>query len=218
MTERKRSESQEFVEALESKAAHYNVNLDRSQIARFQTYFELIQSWNPRLHLVSATLPEEFAARHVLESLAALPFLVEAKSVVDIGSGAGLPIIPCLIKRVDLQASLIESSKKKAVFLHEVISRLNLQGQARVHAERFENLPPPHADALTCRALEHFVEQLPSMIAWAREVPQRLLFGGPGIRTALDSLSLTYEASLLPQSEQRFIFVVSNVEPQKKKR
>ena len=45
----------------------------------------------------------------------------------DIGSGGGLPIIPCLIARPDLEATLIESSQKKVVFLREALNRLGLR-------------------------------------------------------------------------------------------
>ena len=52
----------------------------------------------------------------MLESLMLLKHLPSDAKIADIGSGAGLPIIPCLIARPDLHATLIESSQKKSVF------------------------------------------------------------------------------------------------------
>ena len=72
----------------------------------------------------------------------------------------------------------------------------------------FERLPPPDADALTCRALERFTETLPALVAWAARVPTLLLFGGPALGEKIESLSLAREAVLMPDSERRFLYVV----------
>ena len=65
--------------------------------ATLADYYELVQANNPLLHLVAPSSPEEFAVRHVLESLALLKFLPERAKFADVGAGAGLPSIPCLI-------------------------------------------------------------------------------------------------------------------------
>src|SRR5205814_7110195 len=88
-------------------------------------------------------------------------------SVVDIGSGGGLPIIPCLLLRDDLHATLIESSSKKAVFLREALRDVQQSGRARIVAERFESVEAHDAGFVTCRALEKFAEAIPIIINWA---------------------------------------------------
>ena len=90
-------------------------------VGRLGVYYEILQKWNPRLHLVSSCSPEEFAVRHVLESLWILRYLPDGSRIIDIGSGGGLPIVPCLITRDDLTATLIESSQRKSVFLREAL-------------------------------------------------------------------------------------------------
>jgi len=154
------------------------------------------------------TAPAGFAARHVLESLAALPFISEGARLLDLGSGAGLPAVPCLIVRQDLEAVLIEASQKKSVFLREALSRLGLSRRARVIAERFETISPPDADCLTCRAIERFAEILPALAAWAARVPTLLLFGGEALGARLAAEGLNVESVRLPDSERRFLFVV----------
>jgi 16S rRNA (guanine527-N7)-methyltransferase len=176
--------------------------------ARLGDYFELVAAWNPRLHLVAPCPPAEFATRHVLESLAALPFIHAGATVLDVGSGAGLPAIPCLVVRQDLKAVLVEASQKKSVFLREALSRLGLSGRARVVPERFEQVEAPAADRLTCRAIERFAEILPALVAWASGVPELLLFGGEGLREKLELEGLAFEAVRVPESERRFLFVV----------
>jgi 16S rRNA (guanine527-N7)-methyltransferase len=208
MDERKLSSRGEFDKALAGHAAGFGVSLEAAARARLGDYFELVAAWNARLHLVAPCDPAEFATRHVLESLTALSFLPEGATFIDVGSGAGLPAIPCLVARADLKAVLFEASQKKSVFLREAVSRLGLAGAARVVAERFEKLEPPDADCLTCRAVERFTEILPALVSWASRVPTLLLFGGESLRDKLESEGLTFESVHLPESERRFLFVV----------
>src|SRR5688572_6930235 len=123
MAERKLTPRGEFDKALAGRAAEFGVALGAEARARLGDYFELVAAWNPRLHLVAPCAPAEFASRHVLESLAALPFIAEGARLLDLGSGAGLPAVPCLVARQDLEAVLVEASQKKSVFLREALSR-----------------------------------------------------------------------------------------------
>jgi 16S rRNA (guanine527-N7)-methyltransferase len=198
----------EFDGALAARSAAFGVSLGEEERARLGEYFELVSAWNPRLHLVAPCPPAEFAVRHVLESLLAVPFIGEGAALVDVGSGAGLPAIPCLVARADLKAVLVESSKKKAVFLREALTKLGRGESACVVAERFEKLEPPAADCLTCRALERFTEVLPHLIEWASCIGTLLLFGGESLRERLQVLGLGFETVHVPESERRFLFVV----------
>ena len=207
MAERKLTPRGEFDKALAERAARFGVELNEEARARLGRYFELVAAWNPRLHLVAPCPPAEFAARHVLESLTALPFMPEGATVLDVGSGAGLPAIPCLVARHDVKAVLFEASRKKSVFLREALSGLGLSGRARVVAERFENADAPDADCLTCRAVERFTEILPALLDWAARVPTLLLFGGESLRAALEDAGQSFETVHMPESERRFLFV-----------
>ncbi|HZB43991.1 MAG TPA: RsmG family class I SAM-dependent methyltransferase [Pyrinomonadaceae bacterium] len=209
MPERKRTQAEEFTDALAANAVRYGLRLRDEELARLGDYYDTVAAWNARLHLVAPCAPAEFATRHVLESLTALPLLDEGARVVDVGSGAGLPVVPCLIVRPDLSATLVEASPKKAVFLREALRRVERHTRARVLAERFERLPPPAADALTCRALERFDESLPALARWAAGVRTLLLFGGPALGQRIESRALAHEAVLMPDSEQRFLYVIS---------
>lgn len=208
MADRKLSPAEEFDKALAAHAPEYGVELRDEDRARLGVYFSLVMSWNPRLHLVAPCPPEEFATRHVLESLLALRFLTEGARVVDVGSGAGLPVIPCLAARPDIKATLYESSRKKSVFLGEALRGVGAHERASVNAERFQNAAAPEADFLTCRALERFKETLPEIFEWAAGVETFLCFGGDSLREEIERAALPFEANLIPQSDKRFLFVV----------
>lgn len=198
----------EFKQALTLNASHYEVHLTTDSIQRLADYYELLNIWNQRLHLVAPCSADEFAQRHILESLLLLRYLPKGATVVDIGSGAGLPIIPCTVVRPDLKAVLIESSQKKTVFLREALNLSGNLSSAKVIAERFEKIGTPDADFVTCRALDRFSEMLPRLIEWSPQPSTLLLFGGEDLRKALHTQKLGFEALHIPRSERRFLFAI----------
>lgn len=197
----------EFRGTLRLESARYDIDLGKVDVERLCDYYGLLLAWNPRLHLVAPCSPAEFATRHVLESLLLLPHLSAGARVADIGSGAGLPIIPNLIARRDISAILIESSQKKAVFLREALRVTNTGGQAQVFAERFEDVPPLEANTVTCRALDRFSELFPKLIDWAPRHCTLLLFGGVGLQKQMEEANLKFSAIRIPDSERRFLFM-----------
>ncbi|MEK6278865.1 MAG: 16S rRNA (guanine(527)-N(7))-methyltransferase RsmG [Acidobacteriota bacterium] len=190
---------------LETHASDYGIALAADTVDRLVTYYELLSAWNQRLHLVAPTTPQEFATRHILESLLLLEHLPEDARVADVGSGAGLPIIPCLIARPDLQALLIESTQKKAVFLREALSQTGTLAGTTVVADRFENTGTPDVGFVTCRALERFEKMVPQLVEWAPDQAVFLFFGGEGLGKSLEGLEFT--AHLIPNSQKRFLYV-----------
>jgi 16S rRNA (guanine527-N7)-methyltransferase len=199
----------EFREALETEAINYRIKLPAEVIRSLSKYYELLNVWNSRLHLVGPCSPKEFATRHVLESLVLLDHLPEGARVADIGSGAGLPIIPCLIARPDVHAVLIEASNKKAIFLREALNETLTSGRASVIAERFENMEPPEVGFVTSRALERFEQILPQMVSWAPAPGKLLLFGGEGLGKKIEDSGFGASKTLIPMSQRRFLFVIS---------
>ncbi len=191
---------------LELKAPDYGLVLRHEARDALVKYYELLEAWNARLHLVAPCSPQEFATRHLLESLLLLQFLPQGARVADVGSGAGLPILPCLIVRADLHAVLIEASPKKAVFLREALIHTGISNRASVVVDRFENTSRPDAGFVSCRALERFSAMLPTLVAWA-PTARYLLFGGSSLQENLEQLGLTFETNLIVGSEKRFLYV-----------
>lgn len=193
-----------FEQSLVSNMGSFNLDLPAETITRLGEYYSLLTRWNDRLHLVAPCAPEEFAVRHVLESLLLLRYLPSNAKVADIGSGGGLPIIPCLIARPDLEATLIESSHKKAVFLREASKHLN----STIIARAFEDIPAPPVSFVTCRALDQFMQKLPALIEWAPG--KLLLFGGEALGDQLNRIGVDFERLLIPQSEKRYLFLTTH--------
>ena len=197
----------EFRGAITTNAERYDVQLSEDALRRLCDYYELLLAWNSRLHLVAPCSATEFAMRHVLESLLLLPHLQPGARIADIGSGAGLPMIPNLIARQDIHATLIESSPKKSVFLREALRHTETATQGAVIAERFENLPTRAVDYVTCRALDRFTQMFPAMLSWSPPQSTLLLFGGDTLRRQIESVSLEYSSVTVPDSERRYLFI-----------
>jgi 16S rRNA (guanine527-N7)-methyltransferase len=103
-------------------------------------YLELLLEANQAFNLTSITDPDEAWVKHIEDSLTLLPDLEGVTgSVVDIGSGGGLPAIPLAIARPDLKFTLVESTAKKARFLADCARTLGL-ANVRVESERAELL------------------------------------------------------------------------------
>jgi 16S rRNA (guanine527-N7)-methyltransferase len=194
-----------FEQSLVATMGSFNLDLPAETIKRLGEYYSLLTRWNDRLHLVAPCSPEEFAVRHVLESLMLLKYLPLNARVADIGSGGGLPIIPCLIARPDLHATLIESSQKKSVFLREASNQLHLN--STIIARPFEQIEPPPVSFVTCRALDQFMQKLPALLDWNSTL---LLFGGETLREELRKANVKFEAFLIPQTEKRFLFLATD--------
>ncbi|HVF50319.1 MAG TPA: 16S rRNA (guanine(527)-N(7))-methyltransferase RsmG [Pyrinomonadaceae bacterium] len=208
MNDQKLSPADEFVNALRLNSQEFSVTFAANDLARLRAYYELTMRWNARLHLVAPCTPPEFAVRHVLESLVALQFIQEDARLIDVGSGAGLPAIPCLVQRPGARATLVESSTKKTVFLREALRCVGRHERASVVAARFEETHAPAADVVTCRALDRFKEMLASLIRWSPPASTLLIFGGPAIRDELERITPWFQSVHIPQSEQRFLFAV----------
>ena len=197
-----------FAQAVEANATDFGIQLAGEQIQLLVDYYELLMKWNERLHLVAPGSPEEFAVRHVLESLLLLPHLSQDATVVDVGSGGGLPIVPCLLLRPDLRATLIESSQRKTVFLREALRPAKPEHASVINA-RFEETDLPRSDFLTCRALDRFSQLLPTLIQRAHPGTTLLLFAGEALRKQVESLLPASRSEHIPLSQKRYLIIGS---------
>lgn len=197
----------EFVAAVKDHQRAFGLRLIGARIERLADFYEIVQRHNALLHLVAPMTAEEFAIRHVLESLTLLEYLPLKTRFADVGTGAGLPSMPCLIARDDLSAVLIESKIKKANYLREAVEELGLGRRAQIVNRQFEEADNSGFSVVACRALDKFTEKLPRLVKWSRR-NKMLLFGGNNLREALGTQRLAFDEHLMPLSDQRFLFVV----------
>ena len=196
----------EFKASLTANQDAFQLKLSDQTIERLADYYEIVQTHNPILHLVGPCSPDEFATRHILESLSLLEYLREGAHFADVGPGAGLPSIPCLIAREDLSAVLIESKEKKSEFLRRVLAECKLATRAEIINRQFSEVKRPDVSYVTCRALDKFTQKLPQLLKWSGKCAL-LLFGGPALHDELERCGRHPKRILMPLSEQRYLFV-----------
>lgn len=142
--------------------------LDAGAQAKLVAYVRLIEKWNKVHNLTAVREPERMVVLHLLDSLSVLPHVAQARTLLDVGSGAGLPGIPLAIARPDLAVTLLDSSHKKAAFLRQAKAELALANVA-VACERVEKWHPDTPfDAVASRAfadIAEFVEQAKHLVA-----------------------------------------------------
>ena len=135
------------------------------------TFAELLADRAVPLGMLARDEIDRIVPRHVVDSLRAAPAIrqLKARSVVDLGSGAGLPGIVAAIALPDVALTLAEVRSKRAAFLELAVERLSLTN-VTVHPARAEELPGRSFDVATARAFA------PPLEAW--DVAHRLLRAG----------------------------------------
>lgn len=145
-----------------------NIPLEALAQDRLVAYLQLIGKWNKVHNLTAVREPGQMVVLHLLDSLSVLPHLAGAKTILDVGTGAGLPGIPLAIARPDLAVTLLDSSHKKATFLRQAKAELAL-ANVEVACERVENWRPAALfDIVVSRAfaeLADFVVQAGHLVA-----------------------------------------------------
>lgn len=134
------------------------VELTAAQRSQLERFLQLLLDANTRFNLTALRDPGVAWQRHIVESLRLLPLLGEAESLLDVGSGGGLPGMVLAIARPELAVTLLEASTKKARFLTEARDALGL-GNVNVDCRRAEDAAAPgeplreHFDLATARAV-----------------------------------------------------------------
>jgi len=131
-------------------------SVSRETLSRLEAYVALLTSWSRRINLVSRSTIGDVWRRHILDSAQLFPLIPKrARSLVDLGSGAGLPGLVLAIMGIP-EVHLIESDTRKAVFLREAARITNTT--VTIHATRIDRVTPFVADVITARALASLSE------------------------------------------------------------
>jgi 16S rRNA (guanine527-N7)-methyltransferase len=167
------------------------LDLSDTQITQLMDYLALLSKWNSVYNLTAVRDPAHMVTQHLLDSLAAVPAFAQAKNILDVGAGGGLPGMVLAIARPDLRVSMIDTVHKKTAFLTQAKAELCL-ANVTVHTARVEQLQVAHRfDVITSRAFAeladfvnwsgHLLEEGGSFIAmkgvWPKDEIARLPAG-----------------------------------------
>lgn len=184
---------------LANGADELQLPLSPQQVERLLDYLFLLAKWNAVYNLTAVREPRQMVIQHLLDSLAAVPAFTDARHVLDVGSGGGLPGMVLAIwaaeHRPAMQIDMIDTVHKKTAFLTQAKAELKL-GNVTVHTGRVEKLhtATPY-DVITSRAFA----ELSDFVTWSAH-----LLAGNGRFVAMKGVLPETEIASLP-SEWRVI-------------
>jgi 16S rRNA (guanine527-N7)-methyltransferase len=143
-----------FAETLEQGARALGIDLDGPARGKLERYADRLLAWNRKVNLTAITDPAELAEKHLVDSLSLVPEVRGAATLLDVGSGAGLPGIPLAIALPSLDVTCCDAVAKKVAFVKAVAAELDLR--VRGVAARAEGRPEreglPLAEVVVSRA------------------------------------------------------------------
>jgi 16S rRNA (guanine527-N7)-methyltransferase len=152
--------SELYEQRLRAGIAQLGLTLDDATVAQLLRYLAGLIKWNQAYNLTAVRDPGQMVVKHLLDSLAILPF-VGGGSLIDVGTGAGLPGMILAIVNHGLRVTLLDSNGKKTRFLKQMAADLQLGNVTVVHG-RVEDCPG-RFDVVTSRAFA----SLADMVNWS---------------------------------------------------
>ena len=136
------------------------LNCSTHQVEQLIAYLEMLQRWNKAYNLTAIREPIQMVRLHLLDSLAVHPFIKDAKDIIDVGTGPGLPGIPLAILNPDINFTLLDSNGKKTRFLFQAINDLSLANAKEIN-QRVEKYQPEQLfDIVLSRAFSSISDML----------------------------------------------------------
>ncbi len=140
------------------------LSLDSATAEKLLFYFTELHKWNKVINLTGIREPEGQVIKHLGDTLLLLSHMdIEAKTVLDIGTGPGVPGLIMKIIRPDLYMVLAESVRKKCSFLRFICASLNLNG---IYIEEKRIAHDKQPDHLPANGFDLIVSQAAGSIKW----------------------------------------------------
>jgi len=177
---------------------------DERTVTLLGCFADLLLRWNRTYNLTAIREESEVVTHHLLDSAALVPMIAKiapkAKTLLDVGSGGGLPAVPTALLRPDLSVHAVDTVKKKVTFLQQAQIELGLKN-FRAHHARVENLRLSPFDVITSRAFasladftsltEHLLKPSGLWFAMKGVVPEEEIAALPGFVRVREILPMT---------------------------
>ena len=149
------------------------IDLGARQRARLLGLVDLLEYWNRAFNLTAVRDPEAMIAQHLLDSLAIAPYLA-GESILDLGTGPGLPGLPLAIVRPERRFRLLDANGKKIRFVRQAVAELELENVEPVQARMESYRPEGNFSTIVARALAP-VAEIHALTSHLLAAPGRLL-------------------------------------------
>ena len=199
-------------ERLLEGAVTLGVTLSEPSADQLLRYAAELLRWNAKVNLTAITDPAEVVEKHLLDSLAIAPEVAGAGSLLDAGTGAGLPGLPLKVLQPELAVTLVDSVAKKIGFVKATAAALGLKGVTAVH-QRLAGRPDeeglPRAGAVVSRAFAELEVFLPLAAPYLAEGGRVVAMLG---KLPADPSAAAQRAGLHQRSLRRYALPFSGAE------
>ena len=159
---------QELDDILASGLEALCLRLSEEQQTKLVEFVLLIDKWNKAYNLTSVRDPKQMMIKHILDSLAIVPYLPTQASqrIIDVGTGPGLPGMPLAIACPEMSFTLLDSLGKRVRFMTQCVHTLKLKNVTPVQSRVEEHLPGEPYDIVLSRAFA----SLKDMLHWCHHL------------------------------------------------
>ncbi|MBB6629913.1 16S rRNA (guanine(527)-N(7))-methyltransferase RsmG [Clostridium algidicarnis] len=125
----------EFYDLMKTASDDVSLDFNEEKFNKFMNYKDILKEWNNKINLTAIIEDDDIVKKHFIDCIKAFKFkgFKEAKSIIDVGTGAGFPGIPIGIMKEDCNIVLLDSLNKRVKFLDEVIEKLYLNNFSTIH-------------------------------------------------------------------------------------
>lgn len=181
----------EYFQLMKEASLEVGLDLTEKQYNQFITYMKLLQEWNEKINLTAITEDEEVIKKHFIDCIKAFKSnaVKNAKSIIDVGTGAGFPGLPIAIMNPDINVTLLDSLNKRINFLNTVVSALELKNVITIHSRAEDGARKPEFresfDVATSRAVANMAVLSEFCLPYVKVNGHFVALKGPAIEEEL---------------------------------
>ena len=181
----------EYFQIMKEASMEVGFDLIEKQYNQFITYMKLLQEWNEKINLTAITEDEEVIKKHFIDCIKAFKSKAvrNAKTVIDVGTGAGFPGLPIAIMNPDISVTLLDSLNKRINFLNTVVAQLELKNVTTIHSRAEDGARKPELresfDVATSRAVANMAVLSEFCLPYVRVNGYFVALKGPAIEEEL---------------------------------
>jgi 16S rRNA (guanine527-N7)-methyltransferase len=173
--------------------AWIETHVPRETVAKLERLIAIVIDETARQNLISASTIDHIWTRHILDSAQLLPLAPEARSWIDLGSGAGFPGMVVAAMRPELRVTLVESRRKRIDFLVAMAEALGLGDRVTVAGKRLEMLDTATYDVISARAFAPLDRLLPLAHRFSHPDTVWLLPKGRSAASELEAVAASWQ-------------------------
>lgn len=182
----------EFFDLMSTAAKDVGIELTKEQYEKFIKYMRLVQEWNEKINLTAITEDNEFVKKHFIDCIKAFKSsaIKEAKTLIDVGTGAGFPGLPIAILSPETKVTLLDSLNKRINFLNTVVRELELKNVTTIHSRAEDGARKPELreqfDVATSRAVANMAVLSEFCMPFVKKNGYFVALKGPSIEEELE--------------------------------